>query len=296
MRYILFFMLVWAIPAVAEPVKVWKKEVPFAPFQNEHLKLLSVTQLEADSRAFGGLSALLKKDGRLLAVSDRAHLFQFNPDMSLVDIMPLLEKNDDELDGDHRVDSESLADAGDGLIYVSFERDDRIVPYNLAGYVMGKELPLPKEVYDLPFNDGLEAVETSSDGRLVIVAEGPKDAPSTFLWVQDGTTKWQAYKLPLSDGFRPTGLTRLPDDGRMVLLERFYRPLQGVAIRLSVLNVEIGQREKVLATLRSPTPLDNFEGIIAEKNEMGETILTLISDDNFSPLQRTLLMKLLLLR
>lgn len=254
-----------------------------------------MTQLEADSRAFGGLSALLKKDGRLLAVSDRAHLFQFNSDMSAVDIVPLLEKNDDELDGSNRIDGESLADAGDGLIYVSFERDHRIVPYNLAGYVMGKELPLPKEVYDLPFNDGLEAVEVSSDGRLVIVAEGPKDAPSTFLWVQDGTTKWQAYKLSLSDGFRPTGLTRLPDDERMVLLERFYRPLQGVAIRLSVLNVETGQREKVLATLRSPTPLDNFEGVIADKNEKGETILTLISDDNFSPLQRTLLMKLLLL-
>lgn len=293
MRIILFFLLFWTTGAAADPLTVWKKDVPFAPFETNYVKLLSVTELEVQNSDFGGLSALLKKDGKIFALSDRAHLFHFNSSMDQVDIVPLLEKNDDQLDGSDRIDGESLADAGQGLIYVAFERDHRVVPYNLAGYVMGKELPLPKEVYDLPFNDGLEAIALTSQGKLVIVAEGPRDAELSYFWVQDQAQKWQSFKLPLSDGFRPTGLSRLPGQDRMVLLERFYRPLQGVKIRLSLLNVENGKREQVLATLHSPLPLDNFEGIIADENAKGETILTLISDDNYSPLQRTLLMKLL---
>jgi hypothetical protein len=37
--------------------------------------------------------------------------------------------------------------------------------------------------------------------------------------------------------------------------------------------------------------IDNMEGIAAHRAASGETILTLISDDNFSLLQRTLLMQ-----
>ena len=37
--------------------------------------------------------------------------------------------------------------------------------------------------------------------------------------------------------------------------------------------------------------VDNMEGIAAHRSPSGETILTLISDDNFSALERTLLMQ-----
>jgi hypothetical protein len=37
--------------------------------------------------------------------------------------------------------------------------------------------------------------------------------------------------------------------------------------------------------------IDNMEGIAVHRTPAGETILTLISDDNYSPLQRTLLMQ-----
>jgi hypothetical protein len=37
--------------------------------------------------------------------------------------------------------------------------------------------------------------------------------------------------------------------------------------------------------------IDNMEGIAAHRSASGETILTLISDDNYSSLQRTLLMQ-----
>jgi hypothetical protein len=37
--------------------------------------------------------------------------------------------------------------------------------------------------------------------------------------------------------------------------------------------------------------IDNMEAIAAHRSAAGETILTLMSDDNFSALQRTLLMQ-----
>ncbi len=37
--------------------------------------------------------------------------------------------------------------------------------------------------------------------------------------------------------------------------------------------------------------IDNMEGLAVHRTDAGDIILTLISDDNFSPLQRTLLLQ-----
>jgi len=37
--------------------------------------------------------------------------------------------------------------------------------------------------------------------------------------------------------------------------------------------------------------IDNMEGLSVHRGADGETVLTMISDDNFSPLQRTLLLQ-----
>jgi hypothetical protein len=42
--------------------------------------------------------------------------------------------------------------------------------------------------------------------------------------------------------------------------------------------------------------IDNMEGIAVHRNDAGEIVLTLVSDDNFSPLQRNLLLQFVLLR
>ena len=45
-----------------------------------------------------------------------------------------------------------------------------------------------------------------------------------------------------------------------------------------------------LARLASPYTVDNLEGLAATKGPRGETLLWLVSDDNFNPFQRTLLL------
>jgi len=37
--------------------------------------------------------------------------------------------------------------------------------------------------------------------------------------------------------------------------------------------------------------IDNFEGIAVHREASGAVVMTLVSDDNFSPLQRTLLLQ-----
>ena len=50
-------------------------------------------------------------------------------------------------------------------------------------------------------------------------------------------------------------------------------------------------RPHEVARLASPWAVDNLEGIAATKGQRGETLLWLISDDNFNPLQRNILLQ-----
>ncbi|MEK9725684.1 MAG: esterase-like activity of phytase family protein, partial [Rhodospirillaceae bacterium] len=46
----------------------------------------------------------------------------------------------------------------------------------------------------------------------------------------------------------------------------------------------------LIAELRPPISVDNFEGVAVRAGEDGRVYVYIISDDNFNPLQRTLLM------
>ncbi|MEM8724486.1 MAG: esterase-like activity of phytase family protein, partial [Pseudomonadota bacterium] len=53
---------------------------------------------------------------------------------------------------------------------------------------------------------------------------------------------------------------------------------------------EPGEGRRALITLRPPLTVDNFEGL-AVREQAGRTFLYIVSDDNFSLNQRSLLMK-----
>ena len=95
-------------------------------------------------------------------------------------------------------------------------------------------------------------------------------------------------------GFDITDLAFLPD-GDMLLLERWYRTLRGVGLRIRRVPAA---SLKPGALLDGPTliqadlgqEIDNMEGL-AVHQEGSKTVLTLISDDNFSFLQRTVMLE-----
>jgi hypothetical protein len=80
-----------------------------------------------------------------------------------------------------------------------------------------------------------------------------------------------------------------------MFLERSFRFIAGFAIRVTIVSqdklhtgAEITAQE--IARFEFPAIVDNFEGIAARKSKSGETLVYILSDDNYNPLQRTLLL------
>jgi hypothetical protein len=196
-------------------------------------------------------------------------------------------------------DSEDMTQMPDGRFAVSFEQSQTIRIYDLnRDGPFGAALAGPPlaGIERLPLNVGLEAITALDDGTLVVGAEGG-DQPTTPIWLAPlnaHTPVPVAAHFPLSDGFSLTSLDRMPN-GDLVALERFYAPVIGARARIvripaSEVHASATPMHVVeLARLSPPHPVDNFEGISAVRMPNGVTRLYIVSDDNFSARQRTLL-------
>ena len=92
--------------------------------------------------------------------------------------------------------------------------------------------------------------------------------------------------IPDSD-YRITGMDRDPDGGFFVVQRSFSRPVDARArVRRMA---EDGSLGPVLVELKLPSTTDNFEGIAAVR-QGDATRLYILSDDNNSSTQRTLLL------
>lgn len=259
---------------------------------------------------FGGFSGLWRSpDGSdLVAVTDNgfwltAKLASRNGRLAGLEgaeLAPILGASGKPLHRSRYYDTESLCIA-DGVAYLGVERTHDVLRFDWAGEgVMARAriVPVPREVKRLPDNRGLEALGVVPAGQplagsIVAIAErsGKDDEPTlgVILGRQPGLSQVTRH-----DGFDITDLAFLPN-GDMLLLERWYRTLRGVGMRIRCVP---GASLKAGALLDGPTliradlgqEIDNMEGL-AVHQENGRTVLTLISDDNFSFLQRTVLLE-----
>jgi hypothetical protein len=299
-------------PALAAPLEIAASVVPLQAEDPERrrvgpLRFLGGLHLTSADPRFGGLSALLlSEDGaRLTAVTDKGHwmtarLLVDSAGVPLglaeAEIGELHGPGGRHLRGKRETDSESLARLADGELVVGFERDHRLwrypaAPNPLAGRPAA--IPVPAGLRSLRSNSGIEALAVLADGALLAIAEGREEAATSpaFLW-RGGA--WSELAYPRAPGFRPTGATTLPG-GDLLVVERSFNLFDGVAIRLQripAVAIVPGAvlRGEILAVLRRPLTLDNMEGVAARRGERGETLIYLISDDNFSLLQQTLLL------
>ncbi len=262
------------------------------------LTWLGGRELRASGGGFGGLSGLAWADDRLVGVGDHGIHVSLRPDhgphgrlagvtgafaaltgnrsaSGLAGRIPYL--------GTDRGDAEAVTRGPDGGWLVAFEGDHRIVRYD-AGFADHSPFPAPPTA-DLPGNEGLESLARLADGRLLAIAE------TGAAWVHDGA--WHALAYPAGGDFRPTDATVL-EDGTVLVLERAYSPVTGPRARVMRVTspVEAGTTldKTVLRTLDAPVPLDNYEGLAARPADNGRSILYLVSDDNFNPLQDTYLL------
>jgi hypothetical protein len=265
--------------------------------------------LKAPSRNFGGWSDLVvSQDNRTLtSISDNGAWFSAPIErdgkgnltgLGKGTIGPLRDLRGQPVIDKAWADAEGMASMADGSWLVSFERNHRIWHYpTLDGVPVAINLPTGFDRQ--PDNGGIEALTVLRDGRLVAISEQYTLRPHAAVgWI--GTPvgpdryRWETFEYMKIPRFDPTAIRELPD-GSLVVLERAFDLLRGVRIRVmqfpgSALKAGSVIDGEELARLASPYAVDNLEGLAATVGERGETLLWMIADDNFNPLQRNLLL------
>ena len=263
------------------------------------LELLAAYHLDGPPD-FGGLSAVLLDGGDLLLLSDRARLFRARRVedgtgrlLGLRDwaVLPLPASA-------READTEALARLPDGSLVIGAEGGRQLFRLTRDGRP-GAPIALPPFLRELPDNEGVEALATLPDGALLAVSEGGGFGQQPEVVVAGLLRAKEAVKLGVSapDGFRPTGADAVGDT--LFLLERRLSLLGGLearllAVPLSGKNLADGEPldGAELARIGAGTFPENFEGVAARRAEDGRYLIYLVADDNFSALQRTLLLQL----
>ncbi len=299
--------------AAAEPLAVTARRIDTFALSGSgaaggSLEFLGGLDVSSDDRDFGGLSGidmldaetafmisdsgtfvrarLLHEDGRLAGLAD-AEIESLFPD------------------GDR---SKELGDSEDVAIDPSDRRRGVIVRerqanamlvFDLAGDMPTNFTPKLVGVEDriLRSNKGLESVAYAPQasplaGEIIAIAERPprgeEDIPGWIAGVGE-------FAIVRRDEFDVSSARFLPN-GDLMLLERRYTPGWGIAMRLRRIAgdaIKIGARldGEILLDAGMTSQIDNMEGLAVSQDEAGRTILTIVSDDNYSVLQRTLILQ-----
>lgn len=244
-----------------------------------------------ETSRFHGLSDLsVSADGKITAISDEGDLiegrlvFEGGQLSGLADVTlrPLSGLDGQPLPNKEMSDAEGLAILASGDRLVSFERQSRIWLYPANG---GPPRAVPAPEADFPLNGGLEAL-----------AADPERGPDAY--VAGGEESGQTWRCKLASPcvagpkvdkapeFGLVAMRRLPGDQSAYLL-RAWDPLRGNRIVLSVTGAA---GELARLGLTKPLTVDNFEAVDFVRRPQGGYRVYILSDDNFSASQRTLLL------
>jgi hypothetical protein len=264
-------------------------------------------------RAFGGISGIrMAPDGlSFVAITDRGGWFTGKlvyrdgrpAGIADAEIAPLLAADGQPLAAQGWFDSESIARDGDS-IYVGFERVHKIVKFDFGRHgvaARGEPIAVPPDFKSLSFNRGLECLAAvpagaaQHAGGLIAVTEASLDARGNtraFILRSGGVTRFAVRR---HDNFDVSDCALLGPSS-LLLLERRFTRATGLAIRLRRLSLSAFANGAVadgpvLFTADLGYQIDNLEGLAVHRNAQGETILTMVSDDNFSVIQRSILLQ-----
>jgi hypothetical protein len=261
---------------------------------------------------FGGLSGLRldARGERFISISDKGSWFtgrivyQGHKMTGLDDVeaAPLLGPDGRPITARGWFDSESIALDGN-FVYIGLERVNQVLRFDFSkGFTRsrGEVIPVPPAVRKLPFNKGLEALVMVPAGlplagTLIAISERGLDPRGNLMAFLIGGPSPGQFSVRRTDDFDVSDAVLLPS-GDLLVLERKFSLVAGVGIRIrrialksvapgavvdgpSIFDADLGHE------------IDNMEGIDAHVTPEGDTVLTMISDDNFSLIQRTLLLQ-----
>jgi hypothetical protein len=312
---------------VAEPASIEVKARPivsFDPRDRSHVRFGSLEYrsglvLTSSFPGFGGLSAIRvdAKGERFTSLSDKGTWFTGRivysgsgremTGLADVEAAPMLGADGRPITTRGWFDSESLAFDG-SIAYVGLERVNQVLRFDFSKggtRSRGEVVPLPLAARKLPFNKGLEALVFVPKGMplagtLIAISERGLDPSGNLIaFLVGGQTPGQ-FSVRRTEDFDVSDAVLLAS-GDLLILERKFSLLSGIGIRIrripltsivpgavidgpSIFNADLGQE------------IDNMEGIDVHVTEEGDTVLTMVSDDNFSLIQRTLLLQFTLVQ
>ncbi|AVA23198.1 MULTISPECIES: esterase-like activity of phytase family protein [unclassified Rhizobium] len=229
------------------------------------------------------------EDGRLRRIVD-AH------------IMPMIDRFGETDAGKGAMDAEGLALRGNHVL-VSYEQNHRVDTYPDPGFETSPPdgsvpILIPKKL--LRGNRSLEALMTAPQssplaGAAVIVAERSLDDQGNMLAaILDGPLKGR-FTVRHYDDFDASDGVFLPD-GDLLLLERRFDLAHGIGVRIRRIaggDIKPGAvvDGNVIFQAGSNLQIDNMEGLDAFRAADGAIHLIMVSDDNHSILQRSLMLE-----
>lgn len=279
------------------------------------LEFVGGLEMTSPSRDFGALSAFrfLKPGSDFIGVADTGFWF-FGTLTHDVDKRPsgmrnfrmqqMVDEAGQLIDEKGRVDAEGLA-VKNGIATVGFERNPRVSQFKTDPHDMKpfKQLDFLIPAWELRRNRGLETITHANpqgqhEGGLVVVSEKSLDkSGNIYAAVIEGPHKG-VFTVKRNGDFDITDGAFLPD-GDLLLLERSYSMARGVKIRLRRIygdSVEKGAVADgpVLMEADMSYQIDNMEGLDVWTRDDGALMVSLISDDNHSMLQRNLYLEFVL--
>ena len=263
------------------------------------LVFLAGWAIASDNPRFGSISAMHVENGQVLALSDAGSVFRFalpGHGPARVAIDPLAQGPGPATRKTNR-DTEALL-IRDGELLVAYERHNMIWRYRLPD-LAALSAARPAVMRRWRGNAGAEAMARLADGRYLVFSEGRADGDTSVIALFAGDpsrpgTRAKTLTYRRLEGFRVTDAAALPD-GRVLTLNRRFGYLEGISAIVALIDAQ-GLRPgatlvpRVVAELSAPLTVDNMEALSVTR-EGGRTIVWLASDDNFFPLQRTLLLK-----
>lgn len=300
-----------------EPIAIDVHAVPIPTFRPHaqdirfgKLEYRGGIRLTSDFPGFGGISGfVLDPSGQTFLALTDAGLFlkgrlltEGDRPVGLADVMAaaMLDEKGRIQATRGRGDAEALAVAPDA-VYVTFEDINELWSYPGPDPLgkTGVPVPVPPGVKRLRQNLGLEALVyvpgPPMTGALIAIGEQGATAEADLPGFIIGGPMPGEFTIRKSGVFNGTDAALGPK-GDLFLLERSYSPLAGVAMQLRrfpLAQVKPGARleGEILITADMGFEIDNMEGLSITRNGKGETLITIVSDNNFSALQRTVLLR-----
>jgi hypothetical protein len=252
---------------------------------------LALTSAQTD--LLHGLSdVVITGTDRLMAVGDegvvlRARLVHDRADrlVGIADARVALLAGEDgkPLSSKADADAEGLAVLANGDYLVSFERRHRVWLYPASG---APPRPVPSPTAAFPSNGGMEALGADPGAGTDAYVVGAEETGETWTCRLSAPVCIAGPTIDKPDEFGLVAITRLPGARTAVLLRTFDRARGNrIALQVFEANRVIGRLD-----MARPMTIDNFEGLAAVPRSDGRIRFYLLSDDNVSTTQRTLLL------